>query len=447
MKKVLIIGCIWPYHLESGARVPGLAKYISEFGWEPIVLTMPLPGNPNLDYRVIEVPYRDMLKAVLKLLGLDTSKNIRKQVSNKLGVTSKKSFMYFVFRCLRAVFRCQREILAYPDSNRGWKSPAIKAGGELLQKEDIRAIISASPPLMGNLIARELKERYKIPWLGDFPHLWSQNNAYPYSSLRRMFDTRLELKTLSHVDVLTTTSEPLAKKLRAMHKGKPVYVITHGFDPDTVNTVPDKVTDKFTITYTGGWHPIFREPSKLFSALQKLILRGAMEPENTEVRFYGNEENWIDSEVEKYGLSGIVKQYGRVPMEVAQAKQRESQLLFNPKWDDPRDPGIHSMKIFEYLAARRSILATGKYKDVVDELLDETGAGICAQSVEDVMQVLEKAYQEYKLKGEVAWRGDESKINNYSHREMARKFAEVLDSLEAVQQLPNNQQIIFPAQI
>lgn len=421
MKKVLIIGSIWPYH-HGGARVPGLAKYISEFGWEPIVLSMPLPGKPKLKYRVIEVPYRDMLEAVLKLLGFDTSKNIQKQVSDKLGVTSKKPFMYSAFLCLR-------EILTYPDLNKGWKSPAIKAGAELFQKDDINAIISASPPLMGNLIAMELKARYKIPWIADFPHLWSQNNSYPYSSVRRMFDTRLELKTLSHVDVLTTTSEPLAEKLRALHKGKTVYVITHGFDPNTVNNHPDKVTYKFTITYTGGWHPIFREPSMLFSALQELISRGVMEPENVEVRFYGADEGWIESEVESYGLSSVVKQYGRVPMPIAQAKQRESQLLFNPKWDEPNYPGIHSMKIFEYLAARRPILATGKYIDVVDELLDETGAGICAQNVEDVEHALEKAYQEYKLNGAVAWHGDESKISNYSHRRMARRFSEILDSI------------------
>jgi hypothetical protein len=54
MKKVLILGCIWPYHQKAGVpEVPCLAKYLPEFGWEPIVLTMPLPGNPNLKYRVI----------------------------------------------------------------------------------------------------------------------------------------------------------------------------------------------------------------------------------------------------------------------------------------------------------------------------------------------------------------------------------------------------------
>jgi glycosyltransferase involved in cell wall biosynthesis len=231
------------------------------------------------------------------------------------------------------------------------------------------------------------------------------------------------------IDVLTTLSEPLAAKLRELHKEKPVFAILEGFDPDIVNTPPDKLTDKFTITYTGCFAPVFREPTELFVALQNLLNRGVIERDRIEVRFYGPEEIWMNSEIEKYGLSKIVKQYGRVPMEVAHQKQRESQLLLNPKWNDPQEPGIYSMKIFEYLAARRPILAMGKYKDVVNELLDETGAGLCATSVEDVEYALEKMYQEYKLKGEVAWYGAESKVNNYSHREMARRYARILDNL------------------
>lgn len=425
MKKVLIIGYMWPYHPRGGGRVPGLAKYLHDFGWQPIIITVPLPVKPNLGCRIIETPYRNALDWI-RLFRPNPKDSIRGLVNQRVGINSKKSIKKSI---IDFIFPHIAEIIDYPDTERGWKPFALKAGSELLQGEDIDSVITSSPPVISHLVAKELKVKYKIPWVADFPHLWSQNNAYRYSSLRKMFDRRLELKTLSHVDVLTTTSEPLAEKLRALHKRKNVYAITHGFDPDTVNLVPDKVTDKFTITYTGGWHPIFREPSKLFSALQKLILRGVMEPENIEVRFYGKEENGIDREAEKYGLVGIVKQYGRVPMQVAQAKQRESQLLFNPKWDEPNYPGIHSIKILEYLAARRPILATGKYKDVVDELLDETGAGICAQNVEDVERALEKAYREYKLKGEVAWHGDESKINNYSHREMARKFAEILDSI------------------
>jgi len=421
MKKVLIIGTIWPYQ-HGGVRVPGLAKYLPEFGWEPVILTMPLPGKPRLEYRVIETPFHDVLHFFIKRFVTTSEESTETQLARKVGLTAKNPVSQFIFHFLR-------DIITYPDIYRGWQAPAFKVGGELISKEGVKAIISASPPMMTNLIARKLKDRYKIPWLADFPHLWSQNNFYPYSELRRKFDKRLELKTLSQADVLTTTAEPLAKKIRTLHKTKPVNAITHGFDPETENILPDRLTDRFTITYTGSFTPILDDPDMLLAALQKLISTGIIDPGRIEVRFYGTKEDWVNSQIEKCGLSGVVRQYGKIPMPEAQARQRESQLLFNPKWGDPLESGIHSMKILEYLAARRPILATGLYKDVVDELLEETGAGVCTSSVEDTAKALEEAYQEYLSSGQVAWHGNVVKIEGYSHRAMAGRFAKLLDQL------------------
>ncbi len=425
MKKVLIIGTIWPYQ-SGGARVPGLARYLHEFGWEPIVLTMPLLEKPNLEYRVVEVPFKDLLNFLVRRLATSPGESTEKQLARKVGLTAKNPVSQFIFHRLR-------EVITYPDLNRGWEAPAVKVGGEVIKKDGIKAIISASPPVMTNLIARKLKERYKIPWLADFPHIWSQNtSSYPYntfSPIRKIMDRRLELKTLSTVDILTTTSEPLADKLRALHKEKQVYSITHGFDPDTVNILPDKLTDEFSITYTGSFAPVLREPDMLLAALQELLAKDAIDRGRIEVRFYGTKEDLVSIQIEKYGLSDIVRQYGKIPMPESLARQRESQLLFNPKCNDPLEPGIHSMKILEYLAARRPILATGRYRDVVDELLEETGTGVCTSSVEDTAKVLEKAYREYLSRGQVTWHGDAAKTGNYSHRAMAGRFARLLDQL------------------
>jgi glycosyltransferase involved in cell wall biosynthesis len=428
MKKVLVIGFLWPYHRRAGARLSGLVKYLHEFGWEPVLLTATLETGPDLKFRVIEVPYRNALEFWLKLFRFNqnASMNVREQAKRRLGGESGKSFRGALidFAFTRAL-----EIIDYPDTDKGWKNPALEVCYRLWQKEEIKAVLSSSPPLTSHIIARELKIKYRVPWVADLPHLWSQNNSYTYSSLRRMVDRRLEKKILSRADSLTTTSGPLAAKLGSLHGNKTINSITHGFDPESVNDPPDKLTEKFSITYTGAFESVLRPPSMLLSALQNLISKGSIESEKIEVRFYGPEGGWIESEIEKYGLSGIAKQYGRVSMPVAQAKQRESQLLYNPKWEDPGEPGIHSMKLLEYLAARRPILATGKYRDVVDEVLAETGAGICAYSPADIELALEEAYQEYRQKGAVTWHGDDTKINNYSQREMAHKFARLLDSL------------------
>ena len=121
-----------------------------------------------------------------------------------------------------------------------------------------------------------------------------------------------------------------------------------------------------------------------------------------------------------------------VPAEIAREKQRESQLLLLLDWDDPRERGTYPGKIFEYLAARRPILATGGTEDnVVKRLLDETGAGVHATAVGDIKNKLEEMYREYKAQGKVVLPEKASDINKYSHREMARKFAEILERLSA----------------
>jgi len=97
----------------------------------------------------------------------------------------------------------------------------------------------------------------------------------------------------------------------------------------------------------------------------------------------------------------------------------------------PDSGGSIQPKIFEYLAARRPVLAVGGFPDVVDQLLDETKAGVSGQTGEDIKAVLLRLYQEYKSTGAVSYSGDEAETSKYSHREMAKRFAAILDSLPA----------------
>jgi hypothetical protein len=290
-------------------------------------------------------------------------------------------------------------------------------------------MISTSSPVTSHIVAKELKEKHEIPWVADLRDLWTQNHYYPYSPLRRAIERRLELKTLHKADALVTVSKPALSKLGTLHKGKSMYVIGNGFDPAEVNSPEIDLTDKFMITYTGNLYPGKQSPEPLFVALRDLITQGIMDAKDVEVRFYGAEAGWIDIQAERYGLGDIVKQFGIVPREVALNKQRESQLLLLLKWNDTKEQQAYSAKIFEYLSARRPILAIGGSNDVLSQLVDETRAGIYGSTVEEITSILMEQYREYQAVGKVGYKGEEDKINRYSQREMAQKFSQVLDSV------------------
>lgn len=417
MKKVLIVANLF----YASPRIPGLAKYLPEFGWQPIVLTPYLGERPDKrfgppndfkeNYRVIETP------SPTKDVGVRAKKRMRSE-------------KYRVVRpLLKFLYRRYSELVHYPDEEKGWKSLAIEAAYGLLQKEKVDAIISSSSPATCHLIAEEIKNKYKVPWVADFRDLWAQNHNYPYTILRRMFEERLEIRTLSMADALVTVSSLMAEKLKMLHKEKNVYSITNGFDPEKMSDGKVDLTSQFTITYTGQIYSK-QDPSKLLVALKDLIFEGALCQEDANVRFYGPENALLAKKIEECGLSAVVTQYGIVSREASLQKQRESLLLLLLSFEDKREKGLYSGKIFEYLAAKRPILVTGGFgNDVVQALIDETKSGIYCSSVEDIKKALRELYSEYKSSGKVSYKGNVEKINKYSYRELARKFAEILDNL------------------
>jgi len=428
MKKVLIVANLF----HASPRIPGLAKYLPEFGWQPIILTVPVGEKPDSQVRVIEARTHHYNLGFWKkrLFGFKSVQSRREQVAKRLGVASKKSFADFLVAFYARLHTLYGAVFEYPDSERGWKPFAVTAGNELLQNEHIDAVISSSSPVTSHLIAKELKIKHEIPWIADLRDLWSQNHNYSLGPIRKAIDRRLEVKTLSRADALTTTTEPWAEKLRMLHKRKQVYAVIHGFDPVIVDKKAAKLTSKFTITYTGTIYLGKQEPSKLFTALQDLISSGHIDAKDVEVRFYGYEKLWLVREIEEYGLSSIVKLHERVPRRVVFEKQKESQLLLLLNWEDRQVKGWCPLKLIDYLAARRPILATGGFgNDVIYRLLNETKAGIYCKTVEDIKKILAKLYSQYKLKRKTIYEGDIKKINKYSYREMAKKFVEVLDGI------------------
>jgi len=425
MKKVLIISYYFPPDPEIGSlRINGLAKYLPYFGWEPIILTKNIPDKSTSEYyNIIRTPYFEYnsINSFKKKIGLNPKETVKKQL-RKSNLKNKKT-------PLDILINFAAEVVTYPDDQKAWYSHAFEIGDKLLNKENIDAVISSSYPTISHFIAHDLKEKHGLPWIADLRDLWTQNHYYPYSLVRKFFETKLELKTLTTSDALTTVSKNLASELEILHSGISVYSIPNGFDLDESIDLNVDITNKFIITYTGSLYQGKRDPSKLYQALQELIEEQIINRECIEVRFYGPQEDWMKNEIEKYNLQGVVSDYGLVSRDIALSKQRESQLLLLLLWGHPSEVGVYTGKLFEYLASKRPILAIGGPKGVVNDLLEETNAGFFVSSVEEIKDIIKEYYNEYKLDGQVLYKGNISKMEKYSQKKMAMRFAEVLNTI------------------
>lgn len=422
MKKVLIVSYRFPPDPFIGSlRALGLKKYMQEFGWCPYILTRNLDVDAS-DTHIVRTPYPEhsSVKNFKKKIGLNPGKTVKKQFNQ----TNQKNRDTIVDKLLYMA----ESVVAYPDDQSDWYRYAVDAGSQLLERERFDAIISSSAPVTCHLVARTLSMKFNLPWVADFRDLWTQNHYYKYNSIRHYFEEKLELKTLGNAVALTTVSRSLADTLSLIHD-VPAFSVPNGFDPDTVDNVKLPLSPRFSISYTGTLYKGKRDPSLLFEALSQLIKEKKVLPDDIEVNFYGPREDWMAAEIEKYGLEEVVIEHGFIPREDSFRVQRQSHLLLLLLWDNVSEVGVYTGKVFEYLAAKRPIIAIGPSTgSVVQDLIEETNAGIYCSDPEYLKDYILKSYNTYLQQGEVNYEGIEEYIEKYSQREMAKKFASILDS-------------------
>lgn len=427
MKNVLIIS----YHFQDqkaigAVRIHGLAKYLPKFGWEPFILTTESNSKDlsNAQAKIFNACCETTHMKWKKMLGMNEETSLKERL-NMHNQKNKKDYLDYLLKIWDDIF-------TYPCAMYNWHDPAVKLGKEIIASNQFDAMISSSGPPTCNLIAKDLNEIYGLPWIADFRDLWTQNHYYEFSRFRRFFERRLELKTLSNADALTTVSKPLSEKLQQLHTGKRVFTINNAFDPAQMNPGVS-LAKKFTITYTGSLYRGRRDPELLFQALDNILSKGLMEANDLSVEFYGPREKWIEIDAERFGLNKLVKINGSISRDASIEMQRRSHLLLLLTWNNKEEKGVYTGKIFDYIAASRPILSIGASGGVVEELLRITGAGFHVSNLEDIEKVIMKAYQEYKSQNTVSYNGISSEIDKFSQIDMARKFSEVLDEMMETQ--------------
>lgn len=422
MRKVLIIAYYFPPRPGMGSQRPiGLAKHLPQYGWEPIILTPRYPGKRPEGIKIIETDYKDITEKIKSSIGFNAEKSVHEQLG--IAVTKKHNYSSWKSWIIK---RC-KEIVLFPDDKKGWYRYAYNSASHLLQTENISAIISTSPPIISHIIARKLKQKYGITWVADFRDPWSQTVTQNKSSLIKYFERRMEIKTISYADLMVSVTMPYVDKINVLHKDKDIFCITNGYDDESLQELI-KLTSKFTITHTGILYNGKRDPSILFAAVDELIKENKINRYLIEIRFYGPKEDWLLKDINKYNLNGIVELFGPISIEDALTKQKESQLLLVIRWDSTWETGNLPAKIYEYIHAKRPIIAIGKVGGIVKDLLEETNSGQFADNVDDLKNIIFEYYQEFIQNGKVTCKSNNN-VKNYSYSAIAKQYSTILDKI------------------
>ena len=429
MKRVLIITYYWPPMGGSGVqRWLKFAKYLPDFGWEPIIYTPENPSfqlhDPSLldDVRDGQAVWKHPIWEPHHLFyRAKGEKNLAKV--NQGDILDKKNQSFFEKLGLWV-----RGNLFIPDPRRFWIAPSVKHLLTRLETEPVDAVVSTGPPHSPHFIRRALRKKTGIPWIADFRDPWTRwvfLRSFRVSPFAMRIHERQEREILQAADAVVTVSDALKEDLEEIG-GRPVHKITNGYDEEDFPT-SSATTSSFLISYIGTIDYL-RDPRTFLRAVQELCAEHSDFNRDVRIRFVGYLSGVILKDIQKNEVLSdkmTISQY--VPHQEILRMLQESYIQLLLLSAGPETRGILTGKFFEYLASGKRILALGRVGDEVDTTLRATRAGVLhdPSDLSGIKTALLQYYRAFQADEPFTTQG----IETYRRRNLTQSLAVILDTL------------------
>ncbi len=395
MRKVLVIAYYWPPAGGPGVqRWLKFVKYLPEFGCEPIVYVPQNPSYPIVDEKLIdEAPkgVKVIQQPIKEPYGLASLLSKKKTKTISSGIIREKdpSVLEKLLLSIRGNF-------FIPDARKFWVKPSISFLAKLIADEGIQTIITTGPPHSLHLIGMGLKKRYDLQWIADFRDPWTSigyHSKLRLTPFARKKHLKLEKEVLILADKVVVTSRTTQKEFEAITP-KPIKLITNGFDDELQPVALDQA---FTISHIGSLLT-GRNPLGLWQALQELMDEHEGFKRAVKIQLAGVVGGEVLQSIQNFGLEDHVSQLGYLSHDRVLETQQRSQLLLLLEIDSEETKGIIPGKLFEYLNAKRPILAIGPKGWEAGAMVEQHKAGnSCLHGdVPMLKNVLLDAFEHYK---------------------------------------------------
>lgn len=343
--RVLMVAFHFP---PSGAvasqRAHKFARYLPDFGWEPIVVARePDPLQPRDESFAGNPAPAEVLRP--------------SERSRLLGLLPK------------GWIDPVRRFFCIPDEETGWRRLLRRRLPELIARHRPDVLWANSVPTGSLVAAAAAATSAGIPFVADFHNEWTRNMYYrPSTSWHDAVHHRMERDVVEAARVTTTLNPMHTDDLRARFPGARVETIENGCDPsDYAVEPPDPSRRPIVFTYAGAVYG-YQSPAPFLKALATAGLR------DVEVRIVGDRFNQFSTGAWPFPVS---IEGHRTHRELGVIFSRSSAffLCLEP-------PAARQLpaKLYEYLRAGRPTFAIVPKGGAADQWMAKTGAGTAVDS-------------------------------------------------------------------
>lgn len=405
-------------------RVVKLAKYLPDFGIEPIILSCGHTLGRVIDH---EVYVKD-----------------EPQAPDIIRIGGEKLAEYHACRDASQAFPFMGlpwmlySTLAYSDLFGEWYRSIKYRLGDVVSRNNINAVWTTSPYFSTNLIGARLNREYGLPWMMDVRDSRVGNSASKRSIINAYQEKRaaaLERKIISLSSSIITVSDQLSENMISRvgdeyrHKFR---TIPNGYDPSDFEggeEFKSRVKNpRFTLIYAGSF-PGTSSPVVIVNGVNYAIDQGMIDPNLMRIDFYGKYGSKDLETISAINSNVQLSQHGFVSRRVVIEQVYESDLpvIVTVPGDDNSAREIMTSKVFEYLAQRKYFLAATDASPLRHFIISNKLGMVCgADDYIGFAEALSDLYRKWATGESMTSKPSDSLLKKYSRREQAGELAEIV---------------------
>ena len=410
-KHIALVVYYWPPSGGSGVqRWLFLANAWAKAG---IQLTVFVPFKPRVseqDETLLEKLDSRINTIVVK--GWEPLSNSKSPIAENIGMN--RGFKNQLFRSIRANF-------FIPDARVFWAKAAYERLRQQSKLTPFDVVVTSGPPHSLHRVGLSAKKHLGLSWVADFRDPWTgffQNDSLPMLKRIKQIHQKQERVVVSNANAVVVTAPSLAATFKKYNTN--TYCMTNGFE----RILQQSKATPHALVYAGSLKAQ-QNPKTLWRAIDELTQDNEVFRAEFTLELYGQASNIVKEDIRAFGIENHVKHMGY------QSKSEIDKCLPNAKAllllgiNMPNTENVIHGKLFEYMAAKRPILAIGPKPSDMEQLFVAHKLGI--YTTFDNMVTIKSTLLEWFSDKKLA--NANSNIDQFDRAHIAKDYLNLIRSL------------------